>query len=146
MKPSSRERSFWRKQVALIRSSLMKKRLLLSLFCIAIVVSFSTKSVAIEQRCGWLYNPTPSNWFLTDRDGVWTIGIQGGYQASGMEAIPDLSPAEYVETNGYYGYACACLEVTTNPQTRQITRIYQGRQQPLATCREDPALPSVPRI
>lgn len=119
----------------------MKKCLLLSLFLIAVVVSFASNSFAIEQRCGWLQNPTPANWFLVDNAGRWTIGVQGGYQAQGMEAIPDLSRAEYVETNGSYGYACACLRVATNSQTRQITRIYQVRQLPLATCREDPALP-----
>src|SRR5262245_20967552 len=33
-----------------------------------------------ERRCGWVDNPTPSNWWLVDRDGEWEIGLQGGYQ------------------------------------------------------------------
>ncbi|HYG29015.1 MAG TPA: DUF4087 domain-containing protein, partial [Allosphingosinicella sp.] len=36
-----------------------------------------------QRRCGWLDNPTPANWWLTDRDGEWLIGAQGGYQAPG---------------------------------------------------------------
>ncbi|HET7863945.1 MAG TPA: DUF4087 domain-containing protein, partial [Burkholderiaceae bacterium] len=34
-------------------------------------------------RCGWFDNPTPGNATLVDRDGEWTIGLQGGHQASG---------------------------------------------------------------
>jgi hypothetical protein len=31
-----------------------------------------------ETRCGWFSNPTPANIWLYDRDGDWTIGVQGG--------------------------------------------------------------------
>ena len=40
---------------------------------------------APERRCGWLQNPTPANWWLVDRDGEWILGVQGGYQAPGMD-------------------------------------------------------------
>ncbi|HEY2847367.1 MAG TPA: DUF4087 domain-containing protein, partial [Pyrinomonadaceae bacterium] len=37
--------------------------------------------IASETRCGWFSDPTPGNEWLNDRDGVWIIGVQGGYQA-----------------------------------------------------------------
>ncbi len=111
------------------------------LFCLSLWVAKPSLG-AIETRCGWLDNPTPANWWLTDRDGEWGISFQGGYQANGMENIPDLSSGEYVETNGHYGYACVCLDVTTNLSARKITSIDSGEQLPLSRCQEDPALPS----
>lgn len=35
-------------------------------------------SDGFENRCGWVDNPTPANWWLTDRDGEWVIGVPGG--------------------------------------------------------------------
>ncbi|MGL4666856.1 MAG: DUF4087 domain-containing protein, partial [Saezia sp.] len=52
----------------------MKKVLLvilLSCTCLA--------AMAAEWRCGWLENPTPANQWLIDRDGAWTISLQGAY-------------------------------------------------------------------
>ena len=42
-----------------------------------------------EKRCGYLANPTPANWWLTDHHGEWTIGVQGGYQAEGLKVLPE---------------------------------------------------------
>ena len=67
---------------------------------------------ASERRCGWLHNPTPANWWLVDRDGEWLLGAQGGYQAPGMDEMPDMTSAGWVETNGHYGHGCACMDVT----------------------------------
>jgi hypothetical protein len=120
----------------------MKKSLLFCLSLVSIVVGFAPPSYAAEKRCGWLQNPTPGNWWLIDREGTWTISAQGGYRAKGMDAIPDLSVREYVATNGSYGYACACLDVSANRRTKKITTIYQAKQLPLSTCRNDPALPN----
>ena len=50
-------------------------------------------------------------------------------------------PDEYVETNGYYGYACACMDVKTDQAAMRIDRIYDSEQLSLTTCQEDPALP-----
>ena len=95
-----------------------------------------------EMRCGWIANPTPGNWWLTDSADEWVIGMQGGYQAQGMDQIPDLSAANWVVTNGSsYGYGCACLRVTTAAKQRRITRIHSVRQQPLKVCRADRKLP-----
>lgn len=97
-----------------------------------------------ETRCGWIQNPTPGNWWLTDAQGEWTIGTQGGAQAEGMDLLPDFTAGEWVVTNGSsYGYGCACLEVTTergNGQT--ITAIMDVDQLPLKRCTADSALPS----
>ena len=96
---------------------------------------------ATERRCGWLHNPTPANWWLVDRDGEWLIGAQGGYQAPGMDNMPDMSTAGWVRTNGYYGYGCACMDVTVDTRSRRITRIAAARPLPLRQCRADRALP-----
>jgi hypothetical protein len=48
----------------------------------AIIASISIFAVPVsgtETRCGWLYNPTPLNWYLIDKDGRWIISQQGGY-------------------------------------------------------------------
>jgi Protein of unknown function (DUF4087) len=97
---------------------------------------------ATETRCGWLHNPTPANWYLTDKDGRWTIGLQGGYQAPGIDRIPEKNEREFVKTNvGSYGYGCVCLEVTVDRSKQRITLINGGESLPLKTCREDPNLP-----
>jgi len=94
-----------------------------------------------ERRCGWLHNPTPANWWLIDRDGEWLIGAQGGYQAPGMDNMPDMTTRGWVRTNGYYGHGCACMTVETNRRTRRITRIRSATPVPLAQCRNDRRLP-----
>ncbi|HYI63780.1 MAG TPA: DUF4087 domain-containing protein [Allosphingosinicella sp.] len=94
-----------------------------------------------ERRCGWLQNPTPANFWLIDRDGEWLIGAQGGYQAPGMDDMPDMSTRGWVETNGHYGYGCACMTVTTDRATRRVTRIVSARPVPLRQCRNDRRLP-----
>ncbi|MGQ0559018.1 MAG: DUF4087 domain-containing protein [Sphingosinicella sp.] len=96
---------------------------------------------ATQRRCGWLDNPTPANWWLTDRDGEWLISAQGGYQAPGMERIPDMSRRGWVRTNGYYGYGCACMTVTVDRAERRISRIHWVTPRSLRVCRADPRLP-----
>jgi hypothetical protein len=90
-----------------------------------------------------LQNPTPANWFLKDKDGTWIISRQGGYQAGGMDNLPRIDEREYVKTNGYYGYACACLDVVADSSQMKITKIQSGEQLLLSTCREDPSLPKI---
>lgn len=94
-----------------------------------------------ETRCGWLANPTPANHWLTDRDGEWLIMAQGGYQAEGWDELPDMTTRGWVRTNGYYGYGCACLTVTTDRRSHRITRILSARPVPLRQCRADRRLP-----
>jgi len=96
---------------------------------------------AAETRCGWLQNPTPANWWLIDREGEWLLGAQGGYQAPGMDEMPDMSTAGWVEVNGHHGYGCACMTVTTDRRTRRITRVISAAPRPLGQCRRDRRLP-----
>jgi hypothetical protein len=96
---------------------------------------------APERRCGWLQNPTPANYWLIDRDGEWTIMAQGGYQAEGWEDMGNMSARGWVRTNGYYGYGCACMSVSTDRASMRITRIYASESRPLRQCRADRRLP-----
>lgn len=120
----------------------LKKSLLLPaiLSCLSLI---TLPANATETRCGWLQNPTPANWYLRDKDGTWTISLQGGYQAGGMDNIPSLNDREYIKTNVNYGYACACLDVVADSDRMRITIIQRGEQLPLSTCREDPNLPKI---
>ena len=97
----------------------------------------------VETRCGWLVNPTPANWWLIDTDGEWTIGEQGGYQAPGFDEAPWAGKREQVPVNRNYGYECACMAVTSDPDTKTITRVISVRSRPLKACRADPKLPSM---
>ena len=112
--------------------------LILAIISFISVIALSVK--ATETRCGWLANPTPANWYLKDGDGTWVISLQGGYQAEGMDNLPS-DEKEYVRTNGYHGYGCACLNVSTDSNRMRITMIQGGETLPLSTCREDPNLP-----
>jgi hypothetical protein len=94
-----------------------------------------------ETRCGWLQNPTPGNYWLRDSETEWIASAQGGYQANGMDNIPDLSVREYVRTNGYYGYACVCMTVSVDRANKRITSIETVSQKRLDDCRRDPKLP-----
>ena len=93
-----------------------------------------------SRRCGWLSNPTPANWWLTDSEDQWILGTQGGDQAPGMDEMPDMSTAGWVETNGHYGYGCACMTITADADGR-VTRIADASPRPLKQCRSDRKLP-----
>jgi hypothetical protein len=105
------------------------------------VLALAPTAALAETRCGWLENPTPGNYWLTDRDASWTLSTQGGEEAAGMDLIGDISAGDYVKTNGYYGYACACMDVATDGVDR-ITEIASFRQLPIAKCSNDSALPA----
>ncbi len=116
------------------------KPLLLALLAAA---AFALPAAA-ETRCGWVVNPTPANWWLTDSEGEWILSTQGGAEADGMELLPDFTTGDWVVTNGSsYGYGCACMGVTTNRAEGRITKITSVRQLKLAKCEADPALPAI---
>ncbi len=107
---------------------------------IALGLLVPTIASAAENRCGWIENPTPRNWWLEDRDNTWTIMTQGSEEGpEGMDLIPDISERDYVKTNGNYGYACACLKVETDGK-ETITKILSFKQLKLAQCRNDKSL------
>src|SRR5919112_1913201 len=76
--------------------------------------SSPSPSAQLETRCGWFSNPTPANIWLYDKDGEWTIGVQGGYQVESDWDWPEFKRGQWVETNGNYGHGCACLVVRVN--------------------------------
>lgn len=113
----------------------------LALAALAASALVSPAQAAPANRCGWVINPTPGNWWLLDAQGEWTLAMQGGYQAPGMENLPDYEAGGWVKTNGFYGYGCGCMKVESNARTKKITRVYNGRPLPLARCRADRKLP-----
>lgn len=108
-------------------------------YALVVFVAFTAKAENSknETRCGWIDNPSPANWSLTDRDGEWIIGVQGGYQAKGD--LPDFGK-HWVETNVHYGYGCACLKVTTNKHEKKILTIANTQVLPIKQCKSDKAL------
>ena len=107
---------------------------------IAAAITLAAPALA-EQRCGWVENPTPANWWLRDRDGEWTISTMGGYQAPGSDEMPDMSKAGWVKTNGEHGYGCGCMVVEVDRASMRITRLISATPVRLARCRADHALP-----
>ena len=107
---------------------------LLSLLC-AGSASFGQDAAAPRLRCGWFENPTPANAWLTDRDGEWVVGLQGGHQADGD--WPEFRPSRWVRTNGSYGYGCACMNVVADAESREVSLIVSAAARPLAQCRRD---------
>lgn len=93
------------------------------------------------RRCGWLSNPTPGNWWLFDGHGEWILAVQGGYQASGLDDMPDMSTAGWEETNGHYGHGCACMTLTVDPASGRVMRIADAKPKPLRQCHADRGLP-----
>jgi hypothetical protein len=95
-------------------------------------------AMAVETRCGWLVNPTPANWWITDSQATWIISVQGGFRAKGMDNIEE--PKEFVKTNGNYGYSCACMDVVSNYKQKRILSIQSVEQLPLKNCQADKSL------
>ncbi|MEI2432851.1 DUF4087 domain-containing protein [Lysobacter yananisis] len=116
----------------------------------ALLLAFGTVVAAAppsgaELRCGWFDNPTPGNASLHDRDGEWTIAIQGGYQAKG-DWPPEYPPGQWRATNaGRHGYGCACFNVRVDAEEKNILEIFSSKARPLSACRKDPALKGIER-
>jgi hypothetical protein len=113
----------------------------LGLLAPLLAILVALPAAAAERRCGWIHNPTPANWWLVDRDGRWDIAFQGEARPPGMDRIPDLTTRDWVRTNNWYGYGCACLTVETDAGARRILGIRAVQQLPLERCRADRALP-----
>jgi len=100
-----------------------------------LLMAISVPAQAGENRCGTLINPTPSNWWLNDRDGEWNIAEQGGRAAKNMDRIPDVPDRQWIKTNGSYGYTCACMNVEVDRRAMNITSILSVKLRPLRACR-----------
>ncbi len=105
-----------------------------------------TAPAQFETRCGWFSNPTPANISLYDRDGDWTISVQGGYQVEGDWDWPDFKPRQWVQTNGNYGHGCACLQLRVDKESGRVLEIRSARARPLSACRRDRALKKWERL
>ena len=109
---------------------------------IALVFAAPLRAANTEERCGWLENPTPGNWWLRDARGLWIISAQGGPYAEGVQKMPELEPEHFVATNGHYGYSCACVSGAFDDHAERITRVDAARVLSLSVCRADKALPA----
>ncbi|MEQ5835135.1 DUF4087 domain-containing protein [Marinobacter sp. NFXS9] len=97
---------------------------------------------AAEYRCGWLDNPSPGNYWLTDRDGKWVIAEQGGKRAKNSELLLPSDESEYVNMNYGYGYSCSCISAETNKENHTVNIIHSYKQLPLNRCNTDKSLES----
>ena len=95
-----------------------------------------------EKRCGWLWNPTPGNFSLRDREAEWIISSQGDDAAAELGNLPDMTTRGWVETNGGYGYGCACIVAVLDRRTQRVLRLVSAEPLPLARCRADRKLPA----
>lgn len=109
---------------------------------IALVFAAPLRAANTEERCGWLENPTPGNWWLRDARGLWIISAQDGPYAEGVEKMPDPEPEHFVATNGHYGYSCACVSGAFDDHAERMTRVDAARVLSLSVCRADKALPA----
>lgn len=98
------------------------------------------EAAPFETRCGWFSNPTPANIWLYDRDGEWTIGVQGGYQVEQDWDWPEFKRGQWVETNGPHGYGCACFQLRVDKESGHVLEIKSSRARPLSACKKDRAL------
>lgn len=120
----------------------MKSVLTCALSVAISLLAATASNAAPATRCGWIVNPTPSNWWLTDRDGEWIIMTQGlDDEAEGMDKIGDISAGDYKATNGNYGYSCGCMKVDVDAAKKHITKIYDFHPSRLSVCKADKKLP-----
>ena len=108
---------------------------------LAAILGAGVAQAAPARRCGWLHNPTPGNHWLIDRDGEWTLSLQGGPGVPGMDRVPDMTTRGWVRTNGYYGHGCACFVMEVDRSARRVLRVISAEPLPLARCQADAALP-----
>ncbi len=94
--------------------------------------------------CGWVDNPTPGNWSLTDREREWTITTLGATSAlaeEDLDKIPDFGKHWVVTNMGGYGFGCACMKVRTDISHHSILAIRHVTVLPIAHCKKDSQLP-----
>ncbi|BES69275.1 hypothetical protein RE428_02930 [Marinobacter nanhaiticus D15-8W] len=101
---------------------------------------FQGCAIAKETRCGWLDNPSPGNYWLSDKDGTWIIARQGAEQAEGVELLTPQRETDFVNMNYGYGYSCACIRVEANHDTQLIEKIYKYKQLSLEQCLDDDSI------
>jgi len=94
-----------------------------------------------QTRCGWVENPTPGNWSLVDKDGEWTIAVQGDYRAAGADDLPDFGKRWVVTNAGSHGYGCGCMTVKVDAKEKTVLSVRKVKVQAISKCRNDKDLP-----
>ena len=95
-----------------------------------------------DRLCGWINNPAPNNFWLTDRVNDWVLSVQGDGSVPGFTTMPDMTRRGWITTNpGGHGYGCACVTAQVDWRTRRITRLIKADAMPLDLCQRDPGLP-----
>lgn len=110
---------------------------------LAIVAAQACAGAALaETRCGWVVNPTPRNWWLTDSQGDWIMTSQGDERDPGMDHVPDIQGRRYwvVTNSGGHGYGCGCMGGKYDDKTKTVVKITSFKWKPLASCRKDKSL------
>ncbi|WP_082991665.1 DUF4087 domain-containing protein [Paraburkholderia tropica] len=114
----------------------------LSVFALVGLLCSHTDASTRENRCGWLQNPTPANWWLDDKDGTWTLSSMGDSPVPGFDDLPDMHSHEWVVTNaGEHGYGCACIDMDVDKRAHKVVRVNSGKVLPLRRCKADRSLP-----
>jgi|GEM_PF-3651169 len=111
--------------------------------------SVPTLTTETEKPCGWLENPTPANYWLTDADGEWIVSVQGVYQSAGFYDLPAANldfDDQWVSfsPSGSYGYGCACMDGHFEQSSKYAVQIFAAQPLALERCRADPNLPPEP--
>lgn len=124
---------------------------ILCLFALAPLVAPATANDGVlsaapqvQTRCGWFSNPSPNNASLTDRDGEWSIAIQGEFEARGD--WPEFKKSAWISSgNASYGKGCTCMRVVVDKQAHKIVSIESSSTKPLSACRRDKSLKAAKR-
>ncbi len=120
-----------------------RNRALATVIAASMIAAAPMPARAANVRCGWLDNPSPGNASLFDKDGEWTIAVQGGHQANG-DWPPAFEPGQWIRRGpGDYGYGCACLAVDVDVPEKTILNISSGKARPLSVCRRDSAIANI---
>lgn len=112
------------------------------------ILSSQAAMAADVTRCGWYENPTPGNHWLTDRHSTWILSTQGGAEVPGWmdlpaEAFSFEGASHWVETNGSYGYGCACITGEFGAaDSGAVLHVSKLEALPLSRCTADRTLPA----
>ena len=109
---------------------------------VTLLLMLASTHVFAETRCGWIDNPTPANYWITDSEATWIMSVQGGFQAQGLDELAYPDQKEYVKRNGNYGYWCGCVSVVSRRSDHHILKIMSSRAKKLRDCLQDPNLPN----
>jgi hypothetical protein len=122
-------------------------RPVLAFAAIFVSIGMVSTSVAVPRNyCGWLINPTPMNFWLQDRTGIWTLSSMGSPEVAGFDRI-DTGKGRWLRMaagSPSAGFGCACITGETeirSDKSRWFTNIQSMRMLAPSVCNNDPGLP-----